>query len=32
VDIQVIELPEAMSRAEDMPGWTMFTGKKANED
>lgn len=32
VDIQVIELPEAMSRAEDMPGWTMFTGKKVNED
>lgn len=26
--IQVSEMPEEMSHAEDMPGWTMFTGIK----
>ena len=27
-EIAVTELPPEMSHAEDMPGWTMFTGKK----
>ena len=32
MDIQVVEMPEAMSHAEDMPGWTMFMGMKPYEE
>ena len=31
-EIAVTELPAQMSRAEDMPSWTMFTGRKAVEE
>lgn len=31
-NIAVTEMPETMSHAEDMPGWTMFTGSKEKQE